>query len=98
MQVEGKKEAAFVKKSSLPIEPITGICTRSRNKEQQKPVELPGENSSSPDDKSADSSSFANISVCSLLSDADFGRINSDGLPSSEITASTTNTTDESKL
>ena len=92
MQAKGKKDATINKKP-LPLkEPETGVCTRSKSKEVHKSVELPEETFPSSYDKSANSSSFDDISVSSLLSDTDIGKINSDGLPSSDFTVSSINT------
>ena len=106
MPFGGKKTNVIPKKAVTNGKPKTKVCKRTRSQgEVEKVVKVQEEKiceeiSISSGDKSANSSSFENISVSSLLSDTDFGKISSDGLPSSQdITVSSSYTTaDETDL
>ena len=93
---DGKKSLQEQKKPTENLTAKTGIGRRTRSQEN-KPTNLPQlseifeDSLECPKDKSVNSSSFENISVCSLLSESEICKLSSDGLTSSQSTASSRN-------
>ena len=97
MPLGGKKKANNLKKTVQIEESKTGVGKRTRSQDKlQQVADIPEDVTYSAKDKSANSDSFENISLSSLMSDAEFGKIDSSVLPSSqELATSSANTSAE---
>ncbi|XP_065056730.1 G2/mitotic-specific cyclin-B3-like [Rhopilema esculentum] len=99
---DGKKSLQELKKPTENLTAKTGIGRRTRSQEN-KPTNLPQLSEIFEDsleclkDKSVNSSSFENISVCSLLSESEICKLSSDGLTSSQSTTSSRNVSIDEK-
>jgi len=89
VRLEGKKDTAITENSHATKGTTAGVYTRLRSKSVKV-----SEKTVSSGDKSIDSSSFENISVSSVLSDANFGKVISNSTSSSGFTVPDTSTSD----